>query len=126
MPTPMSVPVDQLFFRIKPGTDRHLLLQTKDSTIYVIDRDNMGKFHRDSDSLVQTVHLGRRLRSDGAYWNGLAFFAASDDHLIDYAIKGGHLVVNASSNMKLKNPGATPTVSADRNKNAIVWAITTR
>ena len=28
--------------------------------------------------------------------------------------------------MKFENPGATPTVSADRNKNAIVWAITTK
>ena len=111
----------------QPGPHRHLLLQpTKDSTIYVIDRDNMGKYHRDSDSLVQTVKLGGGGYGAIAYWNGHAFFAASDDHLIDYAIKGGHLVVNASSNMKFENPGATPTVSADRNKNAIVWAITTK
>jgi hypothetical protein len=35
----------------QPGQHRHLLLQpTKDSTIYVIDRDRMGKFHRDSDA----------------------------------------------------------------------------
>jgi hypothetical protein len=111
----------------QPGPHRHLLLQpTKDSTIYVIDRDNMGKYHRDKDSLVQTVRLGGGGYGAIAYWNGHAFFAASDDHLIDYAIKGGQLVVNASSNMEFENPGATPTVSADGNKNAIVWAITTK
>ena len=66
----------------QPGPHRHLLLQpTKDSTIYVIDRDNMGKYHRDSDSLVQTVKLGGGGYGAIAYWNGHAFFAASDDHL---------------------------------------------
>jgi hypothetical protein len=111
----------------QPGPHRHLLLQpTKDSTIYVIDRDNMGKYHRDKDSLVQTVKLGGGAYGAIAYWNGHAFFAASDDHLNDYSIKGGQLILNASSNMKFENPGATPTVSADGNKNAIVWAITTK
>src|SRR5262249_12482344 len=35
------------------GPHRHLLLQpTKDSTIYVIDRDNMGKYHAAEDALL--------------------------------------------------------------------------
>jgi hypothetical protein len=111
----------------QPGPHRHLLLQpTKDSTIYVIDRDNMGKYHRDHDSLVQTVKLGGGGYGAIAYWNGHAFFAASDDPLNDYAIKGGQLALNASANMKFENPGVTPTVSADGNKNAIVWALTTK
>src|SRR6266571_9131688 len=38
----------------QPGPHRHLLLQpTKDSTIYVIDRDRMGKFQSNGDALVQ-------------------------------------------------------------------------
>jgi len=60
-----------------------------------------------------------------AYWNGHAFFAASDDVLRDYAIKNGQLTLNASSAM-FANPVATPTVSSDGNKNAIVWAIATK
>ena len=36
----------------QPGPHRHLLLQpTKHSMIYVIDRDQMGKFHADSDAI---------------------------------------------------------------------------
>jgi hypothetical protein len=111
----------------QPGLHPHLLLQpTKDSTIYVIDRDNMGKYHGDSDALVQTIKLGGGGYGAIAYWNGHAFFAASDDNLRDYAIKNGLLVLNASSDMKFENPGATPTISSDGNKNAIVWAITTK
>ena len=111
----------------QPGPHRHLLLQpTKDSTIYVIDRDKMGKYQRDRDDLVQTVHMGGGGYGAMAYWNGRVFFAASDDFLRGYTVKKGQLTVSASSTMKFENPGATPSVSADGNKNAIVWAITTK
>jgi len=111
----------------QPGPHRHLLLQpTKDSTIYVIDRDKMGKYQRESDALVQTVHMGGGGYGAIAYWNGHAYFAASDDFLRDYAIKDGQLTISASSAMKFANPGATPSVSSDGNKNAIVWAIATK
>jgi hypothetical protein len=111
----------------QPGPHRHLLLQpTKDSTIYVIDRDNMGKYHSDRDDLVQIVHLPGGGYGAMAYWNGHAFFAASDDYLRAYAIKNGQLVPAETSAMKFANPGATPSISADGNKNAIVWAISTK
>ncbi len=111
----------------QPGSRRHLLLQpTKDSTIYVIDRDKMGEFHRDSDDLVQTIRMAGGGYGAMAYWNGHAFFAASDDMLCSYAVKNGQLTLSASSTMKFENPGATPSVSANGNKNAIVWAIATK
>ena len=94
--------------------------------IYVIDRDQMGKFHADADAVVQTI----KMRGGGygaiAYWNGHAYFAASDDYLNDYAIQNGLLKLNNSSGRKFENPGATPSVSADGNKNAIVWVIATK
>jgi hypothetical protein len=109
------------------GPHRHLLLQpTKGGMIYVIDRDQMGKFHADADAVVQTI----KMRGGGygaiAYWNGHAYFAASDDYLNDYAIQNGLLKLNNSSGRKFENPGATPSVSADGNKNAIVWVIATK
>jgi hypothetical protein len=111
----------------QPGSHRHLLLQpTKDSTIYVIDRDRMGKFQSNGDALVQMVKMTGGGFGAIAYWNGHAFFAASDDHLRDFAIKNGVLIPVRSSSIKFANPGATPSVSADGNKNAIVWAISTK
>src|SRR5579864_6949126 len=111
----------------QPGPHRHLLLQpTKDSTIYVIDRDKMGKFHPDTDALVQKIRMGGGGYGAMAYWNGHAFFAASDDYLRDYAIKNGQLILSESSAVKFANPVATPSVSADGTMNAIVWAIATR
>jgi outer membrane protein assembly factor BamB len=111
----------------QPGAHRHLLLQpTKDSTIYVIDRDNMGKYHRDSNALVQMIKLAGGGYGAMAYWNGRVYFAASDDQLRSYAIKNGQLTTSAASNIKFANPGATPSISADGKQNAIVWAIATK
>ena len=111
----------------QPGPHRHLLLQpTKDSTIYVIDRDNMGKFHRDGDALLGLIQMSGGGYGAIAYWNGHAFFAASDDLLREYTIKNGQATKGASSSTKFANPGATPSISANGNKNAIVWAIATK
>ena len=111
----------------QPGPHRHLLLQpTKDSTIYVIDRDNMGKYHRNSDALLEIVKMSGGGYGAIAYWNSHAYFAASDDYLRDYAIKNGHLKLNTQSSTKFENPGATPSISADGKKNAIVWVIATK
>jgi len=111
----------------QPGAHRHLLLQpTKDSTVYVIDRDNMGKYHRDSNALVQMIKLPGGGYGAMAYWNGRVYFAASDDQLRSYAMKNGQLTTAAASSTKFANPGATPSISADGKQNAIVWAIATK
>jgi hypothetical protein len=111
----------------QPGPHRHLLLQpTKDSTIYVIDRDNMGKYNRDSDALVEIIQMPGGAHGAMAYWNGHAYFATRDDYLRAYAIKNGQLTAIMQSTAKFADPGATPSVSANGNKDAIVWAIATR
>ena len=111
----------------QPGRHRHLLLQpTKDSTIYVIDRDSMGKYHRDSDALAGMVHMSGGGYGAMAYWNGHAYFAASDDYLRGYSITNGQPIPATSSSTKFANPGATPSISANGTKNAILWAISTK
>ena len=111
----------------QPGSHKHLLLQpTKDSTIYVIDRDNMGKFHRDGDALAGIIHMHGGGYGAIAYWNGRAYFAASDDSLRGYSITNAQLTQALASSRKFENPGATPSVSADGKKNGIVWAVSTK
>jgi len=86
----------------------------------------MGKFHTDRDAIPQRIPMSGEGFGARAYWNGHVYFAASDDILRDYAIKNGQLTLNSSSATKLANPVATPTVSSDGNKNAIVWAVATK
>lgn len=111
----------------QPGPHRHLLLQpTKGSMIYMIDRDQMGGFHKEGDRIVQRIRTAGGGYGAMVYWNGHVFFASSDDSLHDYQVKNGQLVLNRSSSTRFENPGATPTVSANGNQNALVWAVATK
>lgn len=111
----------------QPGPHRHLLLQpTKDSSIYVIDRDKMGQYHPNYDDLVESLKIPGGGYGAMSYWNGHVFFAADNDFLRDYSIKNGQLDLNATATTRFRNPGATPSVSADGNKDGIVWAVATK
>jgi hypothetical protein len=110
----------------QPGPHPRLLLQpTKAGTIYVLDRDQLGQYHPQGDAVLQRIDT-RESYGAMAYWNGHVFFAASDDYLRDYKLENGRVTPSKSSAMKFENPGATPSVSADGNRNAVVWAISTK
>ena len=110
----------------QPGQHRHLLLQpSKGGRIYVIDRDNMGRFHAEGDAIIQTIASGDSYCAM-AYWNGHAFFVGERDSLRDFLIKDGQLVLNRYSSTTFGNPGATPSISSDGQKNAVVWTVATR
>jgi outer membrane protein assembly factor BamB len=94
--------------------------------IYVINRDRMGKFHPDGDAIAQRIRITGGGYGAMAYWDQHVFFACSDDFLHDYNIKNGQLILNKYSSTRFENPGATPSVSADGAKDAIVWAIATK
>jgi hypothetical protein len=111
----------------QPGSHRHLLLQpTKGGMIYLIDRDQMGKFNAQGDAVVDRISMSGGGYGAMAYWKGRVFFAASDDYLREYAISNGHIARSKTSNTKFENPGATPAISADENHNAIVWTVATK
>ena len=55
-----------------------------------------------------------------AYWNGRAYYVGEDDALREFAVTNGELRPGAVSSMKFDG-GATPSVSADGTKDAIVW-----
>jgi hypothetical protein len=78
------------------------------------------------DAIVQRIRMAGGGYGAMAYWNGHVFFACSDDFLRDYAIDKGDLKLSAYSSTRFENPGATPSVSANGNKDAIVWAIATK
>ncbi len=88
----------------QPGPHRHLLLQpTKHSILYVIDRDQMGKFHADRDAIPQRIHMAGEGFGAMAYWNGHVYFAASDDYLRSYAIKNGQLMSERVFRHEIRN-----------------------
>jgi outer membrane protein assembly factor BamB len=112
----------------QPGPHPHLLLQpTKGGMIYLLDRDRLGKFQRNGNATLQQFRAGQGGYGAMAYWNGHAFFVADRDFLRDYGISSGKLTEIAKATTPLfENPGATPAVSANGTRDAIVWVIATR
>jgi hypothetical protein len=112
----------------QPGAHPHVLIVGgKGGTIYVIDRDHMGKFHAGDDShAVQTLPAQGSIFGAAAYWNGHVYYLVSNDVLRDYSVQNGRLSLAAQGTVKFIDPGATPTVSANGTKDGIVWAIETK
>ena len=108
------------------GTTRHLTLGGgKDSTIYVADRDNMGKFNASSNQIYQSIAMSATMFSAPAYFNNTVYLAAVGDALKAFPITSAKLasVPSSQSAHVFSYPGATPSVSANGTSNGIVWAI---
>jgi len=108
------------------GTTRHLTLGGgKDSTIYVADRDNMGKFNASSNQIYQSIAMSATMFSAPAYFNNTVYLAAVGDALKAFPITSAKLasVPSSQSAHVFSYPGATPSVSANGSGNGIVWAI---
>jgi hypothetical protein len=114
----------------QPGPHPHLLLTGgKNATLYVLDRDRMGRYQSGVNAhAVQTIHLGRGIYSAPAYWNGHVFMLASNDLLSDFKLDHGRLPDRPTNtgNHLFDNPGATPAVSANGGIDGIVWVLETK
>ena len=105
---------------------RHfLVIAGKGATLYLIDRDHMGKYDPLNDRhAVQTIPLRDSAFGAVAYWNHHIYELVSKDWLRDYELKSGRLTLHATAGGNwFIDPGATPTVSANGNRDAIVWVI---
>jgi len=112
----------------QPGPHPHLLLIAgKGGMLYLIDRDHMGKFHEGGDTeAVEEIEGKESTFGAPAYWNRHVYFVASDDVLRDLVFEKGLLKLGVMSTTRFIDPGATPSVSADGSKNAIVWTLSSK
>ncbi|HSZ15713.1 MAG TPA: hypothetical protein VK764_01345 [Terracidiphilus sp.] len=110
------------------GAVHHLAVGAgKDSNIYVVDRDSMGKFNAQSDSAIYQEVKGaiEGVFSMAAYFNNTVYYAAVNDKLKSFPITNAKLATSASaqSTSTFQYPGATPAISANGTSNGIVWAV---
>ena len=110
------------------GTVHHLAVGAgKDSKIYVVNRDSMGKFNSSSDSAIYQEISGAigGVFSMPAYFNNTVYYGAVNDNLKAFPIANAKLATSASvqSANSFQYPGSTPAVSANGTTNGIVWAV---
>ncbi len=110
------------------GATRHLAVGAgKDSKIYVVDRDNMGKFNpNNNNQIYQQVSgaIGGGVWSVPAYFNSTLYYGSVGDNLKAFKFANGAFPSTASSKSStaFAYPGATPSISANGASHAIVWA----
>lgn len=113
------------------GNTVHLAVGAgKDGIIYVVNRDNMGKFNASGNGAIyQEIDGGIGGQEFGmpAYFNGTVYYGAVSTTLKAFPITSGKLASAPSSasskNVPFAYPGATPSISANGASNGIVWAI---
>lgn len=108
------------------ATHRHLLLAgSKAGTIYLLDRDNLGHFNASGDTqIVQSVNGAvNGMWCTPAWFNGVFYYIASGDKLKAFSLSNG--VINPTPIGVGPNAigSSTPSISANGNANAIVWAM---
>jgi hypothetical protein len=111
----------------QPGPHRHLLIAGgKGGGVYLIDRDHMGRYRfADDGHAVQVISKRQGIYSTPAYWNGHVFFLWSDDVLKDFRLEQGRLsdAPKVRGTIRFVDPGATPTVSGNGDRDGIVWLL---
>ncbi|MEO6872656.1 MAG: hypothetical protein ABI233_10600, partial [Chthoniobacterales bacterium] len=112
------------------GATKHLAVGAgKDAHIYLVNRDNMGKFvpGATSNSYVYQDVVGAISAGEfatPAYFNGTLYIGAVGDKLKALPFTNAKLAKTASSTSgnAFGYPGTTPSISANGNTNGIVWA----
>jgi hypothetical protein len=110
------------------GNTKHLSVGAgKDSIIYIVDRDAMGKFNASTNQIYQEIssQLGGGVFSMPAFFNNTVYYGAVGDALKAFPVTNAKLALTPSSQSthNFGYPGTTPSVSANGTTNGIVWAI---
>jgi hypothetical protein len=106
---------------------RHLVVGAgKDANIYVVNRDNMGKFNPSSNNIWQEIDgaLPGGIFSTPAYFNDTIYYGAVNGPVRAFPISAAKLAVSPSSQtgITFAYPGTAPAVSSNGTSNGIVWA----
>jgi len=109
------------------GTTRHLMLAAgKDTNLYLLDRDNLGKYNGNHDTIYQELDgaLSSGLFSAPVYFNDSIYLAEVGGTLKQYAFGAARLpsTPTSQSGAHFAFPGASPSISGNGSSNAIVWA----
>lgn len=109
------------------GQVRHLAVGAgKDQKIYLVDRDNLGKFDPTKNNIYQQISgvLAGQVFSMPAYFNNVLYYGAVNDSLKAFTISAARLSTTpiAQSSHVFPYPGTTPSISANGSGNGIVWA----
>jgi hypothetical protein len=99
----------------------------KDSNLYVVNRDSMGKFSSNNSSIYQELAgaLPGGVWAMPAYFNNTVYYGSVGSPIQAFTITKAKLSTSATAQTSnsFGYPGTTPSVSANGTSNGIVWAV---
>lgn len=109
------------------GMVRHLGVGAgKDGNLYIVDRDNLGKFDPAANHIWQELDgvFAGGVFASPAYFNGTLYYGPVGGSLEAFSIGNAKLSAAPASQSQTKfaYPGTSPAVSANGPMNGIVWA----
>jgi hypothetical protein len=110
------------------GNTWHLAVGAgKDSNLYLVNRDSMGKFSANNNNIYQELAgaLPGGVWAMPAYFNNTVYYGSVGSPIQAFTIANAKLSTSATAKTATSfgYPGATPSVSANGTSNAIVWAV---
>ncbi|MGA9641493.1 MAG: immunoglobulin domain-containing protein [Terriglobales bacterium] len=99
----------------------------KDSNLYVVNRDQMGKFSGSNSNIYQELKraLPGGVYAAPAYFNSTIYYGSVGSPIQAFAIANAKISspAIAQTGNSFAYPGATPSISANGTVNGIVWAV---
>jgi hypothetical protein len=111
------------------GPVNHLLVSAgKESLIYLINRDNMGRYHgNDDNQIVQSFSAGNGSFGTPAFWQNNLYYAGAGGALqrFEFDPASGQFTTSPSSQSShsFPFPGATASISSQAAANGIAWVL---
>ncbi len=110
------------------GNTWHLAVGAgKDSNLYLVNRDSMGKFSANKSSIYQELAgaLPGGVFAMPAYFNSTIYYGSVGSPIQAFTITNAKLPTSATAQTSnsFGYPGATPSISANGTSNGIVWAV---
>ena len=117
-----TILVDQL-----AGPVTHLVIGGgKQGNLFLLNRDNMGKFSSSTNNVIETVNLGNSIFATPAFWQN-NLYVAGVGPLKQFAFNSTTGKFNGApfsqSSTSYRFPGATPSVSSNGATNGIIWTL---
>jgi hypothetical protein len=109
------------------GSHHNLLIVAgKEGKLYVLDRDQMGRYHASSDGqIIQSIKLEAGYGA-AAYWNRYIYYSDCCDFVTrSFEISNGLLRAGAATN-RMGSIGGIPSVSASGLRDGILWIVSTK
>jgi hypothetical protein len=111
----------------QPGPHPHeAVIGFKTGELFLIDRDHMGGLGTQNAIQAFTGNRGG-IYSSASTWNGNVYLAGVDGQLDQWTLQNGKFPGSPThqTTVTYNYPGATPSISSNKNKDGIVWTIAT-